>query len=128
MFTKYGTVPKHNFRYLIAQSKLNVVTVCCRFVSRIFCHFLSISLNTNSLFNISLSHPDKKKFQKTSVVDRQHFGTDPDPDPAPGPALFVSDVQDANKNIFFPLSLFAYILFEGTFTLFFKDKKIIKSH
>jgi hypothetical protein len=39
MFTKYGTVPKHNFRCLIAVIKLNVVTVCCRFVSSIFLSF-----------------------------------------------------------------------------------------
>jgi hypothetical protein len=54
------------------------------------------------------------------------FGSNLDPDPALlDPALFVSDVQDAkiigiaNKTIFFP----SYLLFEGTFTLFLKDKK-----
>jgi hypothetical protein len=31
---------------------------------------------------------------ETSVPDPFNFGTDPDP------ALFVSDLQDANKNIF----------------------------
>ncbi len=38
----------------------------------------------------------------------EHFGTDPDPDPA----LFVSDLHDAKKPNF--------LLFEGTFTSFFK--------
>jgi hypothetical protein len=46
-----------------------------------------------------------------------------DPDPNPDPAIFV-DLQDANKKFF---SKFIYLLlFEGTFTLFFKDKKVIK--
>ena len=44
-------------------------------------------------------------------------------DPAPDPALFVSDLQDANKNIFFSSEFLCLFLFEGTFTSFFKDKK-----
>jgi hypothetical protein len=48
--------------------------------------------------------------------------TDPDPDPALDPVLFVSDLQDANKKLFFP-KFFCLLLFEGTFTWFFKDKK-----
>ncbi len=60
-----------------------------------------------------------------------HFGTDPDPrictwlsDPALDPALFISDLQDANKNNFSPIFLCLF-LFEGIllFTSFFKDKK-----
>ncbi len=43
-------------------------------------------------------------------------------DPDPDPAIFVSDLQDINKKLFFLL----ITLFEGTFTLFFKDKKIIQ--
>jgi hypothetical protein len=39
----------------------------------------------------------------------------PDPDADPDPGIFVSDLQD--------LSFFAYYFFEGTFTLFFEDKK-----
>jgi hypothetical protein len=36
-------------------------------------------------------------------------GADPDADPAPDPALFVNDLQDANKNIiFFSQSFYAY--------------------
>jgi hypothetical protein len=35
----------------------------------------------------------------------------------PDPAIFVIDLQDANKNNF------CLFLFEGTFTSFFKDKK-----
>jgi hypothetical protein len=40
-----------------------------------------------------------------------------DPVPDPDPAIFVIDLQIANKN---------YLLFEGTFTSFFKDKKVKK--
>jgi len=41
-----------------------------------------------------------------------------DPAADPDPAIFVSDLQDVNKKYFFCL-----LLFEGTFTSFFKDKK-----
>jgi hypothetical protein len=47
------------------------------------------------------------------LQDPWHFGTDPDPAPDPDPdtesdpAIFVSDLQDANKN-FFLLSFSAY--------------------
>jgi hypothetical protein len=41
-----------------------------------------------------------------------------DPDADSDPAIFVSDLQDVNKKLFFCL-----LLFEGTFTSFFKDKK-----
>ncbi len=45
----------------------------------------------------------------------------------PDPAIFVIDLQDANKKLiinfysYFPCLL--TVLFEGTFTSFFKDKK-----
>jgi hypothetical protein len=42
---------------------------------------------------------------------------DPDPDADADPAVFVTDLQDVNKKIFFLL------LFVDTLTLFFKDKK-----
>ncbi len=45
---------------------------------------------------------------------------DPIPDTAPDPAIFFSDRQDG-KNMFSCL-----LLFEPTFTSFFKDKKVIK--
>jgi hypothetical protein len=45
-----------------------------------------------------------------------------DPDPDPNPAIFVIDLQDDNKKLLFP-SFFFLLLFEGTFTKFFKDKK-----
>ncbi len=51
-------------------------------------------------------------YAKTSVPDPEHFGTDPDlhrqtnPDSAPDPALFVSDLQDTNKKLFFLLITF----------------------
>jgi hypothetical protein len=39
-----------------------------------------------------------------------------DPDADPYSAIFVSDLQDVNKK-------FSLLLFAGTFTSFFKDKK-----
>jgi hypothetical protein len=44
------------------------------------------------------------------------LGSVPLTNPYPDPALFISDLQDANNKIML-------ILFEGTFTSFFKDKK-----
>ncbi len=41
-------------------------------------------------------------------------------DPDPDPAIFIN-LQDANKKLIF--LLIGYLLFEGTFTSFFKDKK-----
>jgi hypothetical protein len=38
----------------------------------------------------------------------------------PDPAIFVIDLQDANKKQFF---FFCLLLFEGAFTSFSKDKK-----
>jgi hypothetical protein len=47
--------------------------------------------------------------------------TDADQDPA----IFVSDLQESTKNKCFLKVFFAYyLLFVGTFTSFFKDKKI----
>jgi hypothetical protein len=46
-----------------------------------------------------------------------------DPDADPDPAIFVSDLQDINNKNYFSLSVFAYYLFEGTFTSFFNEKK-----
>jgi hypothetical protein len=45
----------------------------------------------------------------------------------PDPAIFITDLQDANKNKF-PKRIFCILLFEGTFTSFFKDKKPKRSH
>jgi hypothetical protein len=45
-----------------------------------------------------------------------------DPDSDPDPAIFVIDLQDANKKQIFEHIFFCLLLFEGTFTLFFKDK------
>ncbi len=44
-------------------------------------------------------------------------------DPDPDPVIFVSDLQDVNQKLFFCL-----LLFEVTFSLFFKDKKSKRSH
>jgi hypothetical protein len=43
----------------------------------------------------------------------------------PDPAIFVIDLQNANKRQIFSKKLAAYypVLFIGTFTSFFKDKK-----
>jgi hypothetical protein len=40
---------------------------------------------------------------------------DLDQDPAQGPAIFVTDLQDANKKLFFS-KLFCLLVFEGAFT------------
>jgi hypothetical protein len=39
---------------------------------------------------------------------------DPDPDADPDPALFVIDLQDANKKLIFCKKLFCLLLFEHT--------------
>jgi hypothetical protein len=49
---------------------------------------------------------------------------DPDPDADPDPAIFVIDLQDGKKK----LKAFSLLLFEGTFTSFFKDKMSKRSH
>jgi hypothetical protein len=72
--------------------------------------------------------------EKSSVADPCHFGVDPDPDPSlwlmdpdpdsdPDPALFVIDLQDVSKKLIFEHNFFCLLLFEATFTSFFKDKK-----
>jgi hypothetical protein len=50
-------------------------------------------------------------------------------DPDSDPAIFVIDLQDANKKIgsFFK-KIFCLLLFANTFTSFFKDKKSKRSH
>jgi hypothetical protein len=45
-----------------------------------------------------------------------------DPDSDPDPAIFVIDLQVANKELILFL-FFCLLLFEGTFTLFFKEEK-----
>ncbi len=49
-------------------------------------------------------------------------------DPDPDPTIFVSDLQDINKNKKNFLCFFVLILFEGTFTSFLKDTKSKRSH
>ncbi len=48
---------------------------------------------------------------------------DPDPDSDPDPAIFVIELQDASKKLVIYHNFFCLLLLEGTFTLFFKDKK-----
>jgi hypothetical protein len=50
-----------------------------------------------------------------------------DPDADPDPAIFMNDLQDSNKKTIKKL-FFCIILFEGTVTKFFKDKKSKRSH
>jgi hypothetical protein len=64
------------------------------------------------------------RFVWNIVPDPWHFDVDPDPDPDSDqdPAIFVIDLQNAKKKLiknFFSCLL----LFEGTFTSFYKDKK-----
>jgi hypothetical protein len=46
----------------------------------------------------------------------------------PDPAIFVIDLQYANQKLIFFKQFFCTLLFEGTFTSFFKDKKSKISH
>jgi hypothetical protein len=41
----------------------------------------------------------------------------------PDPAIFAIDLQDASKKLIFEHKFFCLLLFEGTCTSFFKDKK-----
>jgi hypothetical protein len=53
---------------------------------------------------------------------------DPDSDADPDPSIFIIDLQDANKKRIFLKKFFRRVLFEGTFTSLFKDKKSKRSH
>jgi hypothetical protein len=52
---------------------------------------------------------------------------DLDPDADPDPPIFIIDLQDANKKLI-KKKFFSILLFEGTFTSFFKDKKSKRRH
>ena len=49
--------------------------------------------------------------------------SDPDADADADPAIFVFDLQNASKKQMFLHNFFSLLHFEGTFTLFFEDKK-----
>ncbi len=51
---------------------------------------------------------------------------DQDPDSDADPSIFIIDLQDANQKIIFLTKFFCRLLFEGTFTSFFKGKKVKK--
>jgi hypothetical protein len=51
-----------------------------------------------------------------------------DPDPDSDPAIFVIDLLIAVKKLSFKKKFFCLLLFEGTFTSFFKEKKSKRSH
>ncbi len=53
---------------------------------------------------------------------------DPDPDSDPDPTNFIIDLQDAIQKLIFYKKFFCILLFEGTFTSFFKGKKSKRSH
>jgi hypothetical protein len=55
-------------------------------------------------------------------------GYDSDPDADLDPAIFVIDLQEANKKLIFFYKTFCLLLFEDTFSSFFKDKKFKRSH
>jgi hypothetical protein len=46
----------------------------------------------------------------------------------PDLAIFIIDLQDADKKLIFFIKFFCILLFEGAFTSFFKDKKSKSSH
>ncbi len=47
-------------------------------------------------------------------------------DPDPDPSIFIIDLQDANKKQICKKKLYCILLFEGSFTSFFKGKKVKK--
>ena len=53
---------------------------------------------------------------------------DSDSDPDADPSIFIIDLQDANKKQIYKKKFSCILLFEGTFTSFFKDKKSKRSH
>jgi hypothetical protein len=50
-----------------------------------------------------------------------------DPDADPDPAIFVIDLQDANKKLIFLIKFFAYYFLKVLYIVF-KDKKSKRSH
>jgi hypothetical protein len=53
---------------------------------------------------------------------------DLDSDADPDPAIFVIDLQEANKKLNFVITFFCLLLFKDTFTSIFKDNKSKRSH
>jgi hypothetical protein len=53
---------------------------------------------------------------------------DPDSDADPDSSIFIIDLQDSNKKLIFFTKFSCILLFEGTFTSFFKDNKSKRSH
>jgi hypothetical protein len=51
-----------------------------------------------------------------------------DPDADPDPSIFIIDLQDANKKLFLFFKFSCILVFKGTFTSFFKDKKSKRRH
>jgi hypothetical protein len=81
-------------------------------------HLIEHIADTYYLVNlVDNDFPKVKTTVETSVADPCSFGTDPDADP--DPVIIVSDFQGVKKIA----EVFCLLLFEGTFTSFFKDKK-----
>ncbi len=87
--------------------------------------FLASRIRIRHLYGSGSFHQQVKKKQCSGSVpfcygsgssDPYHFVTDPDP-PIRTSVLFVSDLPDATQ------MFFCFLLFEGTFTSFFTDKK-----
>jgi hypothetical protein len=51
-----------------------------------------------------------------------------DPDADPDPVIFIIDLQDTKIKQIFCKTVFCILLFEGTMTSFFKEKKSKRSH
>jgi hypothetical protein len=50
------------------------------------------------------------------------------PDADPDPSIFIIDLQDDSKKLILKKVFLIPVLFEGTFKLFFKEKKSKRSH
>jgi hypothetical protein len=55
------------------------------------------------------------------------MGPDSDPDLDPNPAIFIIDLQDANKKLILLKKFFCLLLFEGTFFIDKKSKRRYKT-
>jgi hypothetical protein len=107
---------------------------------------LGARIDPDSLGNTSYPDPDifvpsrwgciKSKiliFGFKAVCGSVTFGTDPDPrplttvmDPEPEPAIFVADLQEANKTMFFFLSFSTYYFLKVILNHSSKIKKVTK--
>ncbi len=99
---------------------------CHRLIPDCFVHFLCQAAFSRLGSGCLLLNDKNQRIFKvlSSVTDPWHFGVDPDPDPA----IFVIDLQEANKKLICLIKFFCLLLFGCKFTSFFKDKKSKRSH